>query len=378
MEEWIARAIGTLEPYYSSEECRYILHSLSMLGEDRLERSRINEEIQSRLLQEPDHKYQQKQIDSIIKVIPDVIEKLESLRLIERYGDRRSIQTKKIDDLRKEIDFIKKSVERMIVWTCYYLYHQGKYVFSAQDILQYNPKLRKDQIEKVLDKDIIPECQSKELKFNREGNDYVIDKSQKNKLIKKYMIGKMESHSRGHSQVLEEDILEMLDKSPYSNSDLAKVLDVDQSQISRKITRLREEESIIPAKFFTSGWHRYWLTNCDNCPWNFTKEECKNDSIKYLTEICKEKYGLDLDPSYFEQIEDNHTLVHLVDMFKEIPNQGSIEKEKRVFLNRLFDDIINKIGRENIEVDDHKYWIKTNKGKQPLDLPLPYLLELCL
>jgi hypothetical protein len=71
-------------------------------------------------------------------------------------------------------------------------------------------------------------------------------------------------------------------------------------------------------------------------------------------------------------------LVHLVDMFKEIPNQGSIEKEKRVFLNRLFDDIINKIGRENIEVDDHKYWRKINKGKKPLDLPLPYLLELCL
>jgi hypothetical protein len=61
MKDWMARAIGALEPYYSSEEYRYIPHSLSKLSEDRLERFRVNEEIRSRLLQELGDKYQQKQ-----------------------------------------------------------------------------------------------------------------------------------------------------------------------------------------------------------------------------------------------------------------------------------------------------------------------------
>lgn len=84
-----------------------------------------------------------------------------------------------------------------------------------------------------------------------------------------------------------------------------------------------------------------------------------------------------LDSSYFDQIKNNQTLVHLVDLFKNIPNQNSIEDEKRRFLNRVFHDIINKIGRNNIFFSR---WVseKTNKGWQPLNLPLPYLLELYL
>lgn len=84
---------------------------------------------------------------------------------------------------------------------------------------------------------------------------------------------------------------------------------------------------------------------------------------------------MDLDRPYLAQVENNQTLIHLVDLFKEIPNQNFIEKEKRLFLNRVFHDIINKIGRNNIENTDHEYWIKTNiKRQEPLNLPIPYLL----
>jgi hypothetical protein len=70
-------------------------------------------------------------------------------------------------------------------------------------------------------------------------------------------------------------------------------------------------------------------------PWGLTKMECRNDPITDLTETCKERYGLDLDRSYLAQIENNQTLIHLVDLFKEIPNQNFIEKEKRLFLKSI-------------------------------------------
>jgi len=59
--------------------------------------------------------------------------------------------------------------------------------------------------------------------------------------------------------------------------------------------------------------------------------------------------------------------LHLVDLFKQIPNKNSIEVQKREFLDRVFHDIINKIGKKNIDINE--YSIKTNKGKQPLNLP---------
>lgn len=102
----------------------------------------------------------QEQINSVIGVIQDVIEKLESLRLIEKDGDLiKSIQTEKIIKVSEEIDFINTSVERRIGWTCYYLYRQKKYVFSVQDIQKYNPTLSRSQIEKFLDRNIIPQWQ---------------------------------------------------------------------------------------------------------------------------------------------------------------------------------------------------------------------------
>lgn len=330
-----SEGISKLPPSYSLEEYKTALRFF--LGNQSIKVDEIRSHLQG-----SDHELQQEHINSVIQ---NVIEKLESLRLIEKDGDLITLsldQTEKITDLYSQIDFIKKSKERKIWWTWYYFYSEKEYVFSVQKIKKYNPTLNEKEIEKILDTKIIPQCEHKGINFKRDGNNYVIGRDQNIRLIRGYITGILDSYSRSRSQDLEWNILDLLDKSPYSNSDLVEILGVDKSVISRKIKHLRRRQICNTCESPTSVGRLYWLTNCDNCPWSYTKEQCRDKSIRSLIEICKKRYDLDLDPSYFDDIDYNQTLVHLVDLFKEIPNRNPYETEKRVYLDRIFHDIINK------------------------------------
>lgn len=143
-------------------------------------------------------------------------------------------------------------------------------------------------------------------------------------------------------RALVENILDHLDTSAYSNKELSQILDTDKSTISRKLYQLKKNELVIP-KFVEWLDRLYYITNCENCPWDLTREECRSESITSLQEVFKEKYNVKLDKSIFTDITDNHILKHVSEIFEEIPVQSNIEIEKRKLMERMMQNLFNTL-----------------------------------
>jgi len=159
---------------------------------------------------------------------------------------------------------------------------------------------------------------------------YTINHVISDRIVADALISDIELLSRWTTVGLEYELLHILDVSPQSNIDLAKIMDVDKATISRRIRRLLEEEAIKPAKHIGSHGKQYWITNCQMCPWQYTKESCRKESIETLQAIFRERYGLELDDSSFQDIEHNPSLMHLKEVFSEMPNKTTSKSKKEV------------------------------------------------
>jgi DNA-binding Lrp family transcriptional regulator len=386
---WKAKALGKFPPSFVKQ---HFLNALDLIVErfQNLKKESIRQSAVIRAIEKeldnpavffddkgPVPLYSQKEVFAIRKALPQVFEKLVDAGLVRRDGDSISlIEYDKIEELVSLLRHISRSKERMLKWTCYYCFANGKATFKTKDILAHIPELE-GKIEEKLDA-LFKKCAVLGLNSAKKKDQYTINHVISDRIVADALISDIELLSRWTTVGLEYDILRILDVSPQSNSDLAKILDVDKATISRTIRRLvKEEEAIKPAKHFGSYGKQYWITNCQMCPWQYTKESCRKESIETLQTIFRERYGLELDDSSFQDIEHNQSLMHLKEVFSEMPEQNYIEIEKRSVLIKLLRKLISKIGAENIVIRNSEYWIKDkdNERIKSLDLPFPYLLN---
>jgi len=370
LEMWKAKAIGSIPPSEGYPEAMVIYYHC--LPRKKLPTiSSLNKNIESYICPYHEKNFKKKIRPAILKVIAHVSEILELLQLIETDEGRiTNIQSHRIQQIERLLKNVKKSVERTIRWTCYFLVSQDRFRFTVDDILKYNLELNQNQVAKVLEGTIGSECQRKGIKFDKQGDNYVISEGKNSKAVRECLIGALEVPSRRTHH--EDDILHFLDRSPYTNKDLARILKVDKSTISRKIKKLAQQENKIksPDQIIAAKGHQYWITNCDNCPWGFTREGCRSNSIDTLKQIARDWYDVEFDDSYFEDIKTNQALKYLAEMFQEVPDQNFVEKEKRILLGKIIRDI--QIGPSNIQISSSGSSIK-NGDKKQLRLPILYI-----
>jgi DNA-binding transcriptional regulator GbsR (MarR family) len=184
-------------------------------------------------------------------------------------------------------------------------------------------------------------------------------------LVSKYLVSGQ--RRKWGSKLLGDVILEYLDLCAYSNNDLSRIFKADKSTISRKMQQLKYYDLVKPV--FTGGPDRiYYITNCENCPWDLTIEECRDKSITTLQKIFKERYNIKLEKSTFSDIKDNHTLKHVSEVYRETSSQSYIEMEKQKLMDRLMTNITNSFKNRNRG--------RNSKNKDSsLGLPLPRTLD---
>ena len=96
---------------------------------------------------------------------------------------------------------------------------------------------------------------------------------------------------------IEDSALRLLDSGGFSNDQLSRLLEADPSTISRSIKRLSKERLIVGTEGFGEYRRRFWITNCDNCPWSLSKDDCRAQSIEGIRDNLREfgpVTGLDL------------------------------------------------------------------------------------
>jgi len=317
-----------------------------------------------------------KEVKSILALLPEVIDTLQEIGLLHRNSDLiTDVDVDKIGGLYLLLRHISRSQERMMKWACHYLFSKGVKIFSSSGFVKMRINQDEERIPKKLDL-LFRKFEEKGLHISRKYDEYIIEQHKEDKTVVDILIGDIELHSRWSSGSLEDILLRKLDLSALSNSELAEIMHVDKSTISRVIKRLRGQKVIKPVEHVAAYGRQFWITNCDKCPWQYTKESCRKESIDTLIDILATRYALKVDEDYFKQVDDNHTLMHLKEMFSEIPEQTFIEIEKRKTLNKIVIDMVKRIGPENIVIKDHEFLTRSsNRELKPLDFPFPPLLS---
>ncbi len=372
---WKAKALRIFPPQYTKDEYYFVLNffgeGLLRSKQTTLLTSDAQREIKSYLKDSFD--MSDKEVKPILSVVQDVVGRLRSSELIKVSGDViTDCDFAKILELQSLFRFIRQSVERMLRWTVYYLFENGQTKFAVDDISKLNRELSGEKIKSALNK-IVASCVSKGMKFERHDELYFINHPSNDRSVAKYLIDEIELLSRWSTSDLEYSILGELDRSPSSNKKLSELLEVDESTISRIVKRLQQEKLIKIVGMGRYG-RQYLLTNCDNCPWALDKQECRRNSINSLTALFKENFAIDLQESYFDDVE-NQALLHLIDMFQHIGDgDTSFEMQESRVLKQLLDAVAMKIGSEKISTDSAMMFrMKDEKGRvKTLKLPILY------
>ncbi len=374
LEAWKAKALRIFPPYYTRDEYYFVL---SFFGEGLLRAKKstllisdINREIKSYLRDGYD--MSDKEIKPILTVAQDIVDRLHSTELIKVSRELvTDVDFAKILELQSLFRFIKQSVERMLRWTVYYLFENGKTNFSIDDIYQLTPDLNKEKIKRVLNK-IVAGSASIGIMFERHDELYIINHTPNDRSVTKYLIDEIELLSRWSTSDLEDSILAKLDRSSYTNKKLSEVLGVDESTISRVVKRLQQEKLVKIVGIGSYG-RQYLLTNCDNCPWALDKEECRTNSITTLTAFFKQNFGVDLQESSFDDIE-NQALLHIIEIFQEIGDgDTNLEIQESRVLKQLLDAVITKIGSEKLGFENGFFKVRDENAKvKQLKLPMLY------
>ena len=96
------------------------------------------------------------------------------------------------------------------------------------------------------------------------------------------VIENLEKPMRTPKGEIEDKCLELLDSGEFSSDQLSQILNADPSTLSRTLKRLKEERWIVGSTGFGENRRMYMITNCNNCPWDLEKQECRNESIQKI------------------------------------------------------------------------------------------------
>ncbi len=181
--------------------------------------------------------------------------------------------------------------------------------------------------------------------------------------------------SRGE---LEESILDLIDEGSYSNQEISKILQVDDTMVSKSMNKLKEKNKIVLSSFGQRGT-RYFTTNCDNCPFGTTKDSCKKESLSFIINSFHNDFGIDLTIDELNDIESNQALLKMKRIIINAKKDKTTKMEQNLGTN--LDKLLGRVVENSLELSVPKKSAKIPQIKVKIkseisNLPLLYQLGL--
>lgn len=184
---------------------------------------------------------------------------------------------------------------------------QNSTEFATEDVLRLIKLKEQEEVERVL----------KKLGFKKHYDKWLMRHKNPDVLIED-----LESPLRLPRGWVELYCVNLLDEASYSWTELKNIIKADPSTISRSLKRLKNKKFIVPIGEGKWG-RRYYITNCDNCPFLTDKETCKKTIISEIESIMEKMKmpKLTIDLKRFS----NHSLKRFRALLSQI-QMDSIEK----------------------------------------------------
>ena len=308
----------------------------------------------------------------------EFLEKLDTaLFLKDSDDDVSEINWKRIDNFCKLMRYSERSNERKIRWELYQQYVQGNQTIQLKDIKSNLESFKIKNIEKLVQKILRDESKSG-LDTDFDGKKITINHYIGEKIVSHYFVDALEEPSRRSRGELEESILELIDEGSYSNQEIAKMLDVDDTMVSKSMNKLKENDKIILSSFGQRGT-RYFTTNCDYCPFGTTKESCKKEAQSFIIRSFHDDYGIDLSLDDLVEVDSNQALLKIKRIIMNAKKEKSTKMEKNLGTN--LDKILGRVVENSLELSVPKKitqipQVKVKVNSEIGNLPLLYQLGL--
>jgi DNA-binding transcriptional ArsR family regulator len=233
--------------------------------------------------------------------------------------------------------------------------------FVTEDVVKLIQLKEQEEVERVLRK----------LGFKKHRNEWLTGHKNVDVFIKD-----LESPLRLPRGWIEINCLNLLDRGSYSWTELVEITKADPSTLSRSLNRLKKAKVIVPKGEGKWG-RRYYITNCDNCPFLTDKETCKSALISEIESMMREmkmpKPTVDL--KHFS----NQVLKRFIDLISEIKmdrTEKTDVQEFRQLIDLMFDSSLISLIEDQKKAKDIYEKHGTVKSVTELmerEYPMPYL-----
>ena len=180
--------------------------------------------------------------------------------------------------------------------------------------------------------------------------------------------------------------LSLLDANSLSLTELSEITKVDKSTISRTLKRLSEADLVVLMKRKGPFGELYYITNCDNCPFEKDKQECRSEAVKLIEKTMKELVpGLTI-PEIDWQRFSNHSLRKLATELDWVKVEKDVKADIKDYkelcsqvLRLLLSPILDTLEKRAILIANEHGWVDKATILSPLDekgkmLPFLYFL----
>ena len=282
------------------------------------------------------------------KLFDGYVDVLHSCLFVKKGKDEISdVRWKKIDSFCDLLRATERSNERKVRWALYWLFCKGNTEITEKDVQSALGDIKITNIANHLKKIQKAEYVSG-LNSSFDGTKFVIHHDINDKIVLHYLADAIEESSRRSPGKLEQEILDLLDEGSYSNQEIAKTLLVDEAMVSRVINKLRKEDKIVLSSFGKRG-SRYFTTNCENCPFGTTKESCRKEALSYIISIYSHDYGIDLNATDFDTVEQNQALLKIKRIVNVAQKDKNTKLERNVSAN--LSGLLGRVVEKSLEVD---------------------------
>lgn len=319
-----------------------------------------------------------KSIKNFKKPFNDFIKKLDAALFLKDYDDEiTEINWKRIDEFCNLMRYAERSNERKLRWELYHQYIQGKQKISLKEIVSNLESFKIKNIEKLIRKILRDESKSG-FDSSFDGKQIIINHFVGDKIVAHYLIDALEEPSRRSRGELEELILELIDEGSYSNQEIAKTLQVDETMVSKSMHKLKDKNKIVLSSFGRRGT-RYFTTNCDNCPFGTTKDSCKKEALAFIISSFRDDFGIELSLDDFIDVESNQALLKMKRIILNAKKEKTTKMEQNLgsnlekFLGRVVENSLElSVPKKHAKIPQ----IQVKVNSEISNLPLLYQLGL--
>ena len=269
-----------------------------------------------------------------------------------------SLQPELFSNFAQNLSHIKKSQERGTRWLIYYYYmnrgkKSGRFSIPLTKLENGLKDFKKVKNYQKLVEKLVLDCEEVlDIKFHKKTKSISLDPDLNHDDFLPLLSG-FEEFNRAKAGNLEQAIINLVEYQPFANKEIVNLTGADKGHVSKVMKKLNAEGKIIPIG--RAGNFQYWLTNCDNCPFNKDKLECWDETEQSITKIFKDKLDVELDADNFENV-DNHILRNLNLRLQSETIRGYVAFSNRnspsdnaylEFYDSIFNTVLNSMKSKN-------------------------------